>query len=265
MLPQLKAGAREKIVTFIRHTVEESGASGVAVNLSGGIDSALTLKLCVEALGPGKVHALLLPDRSESGSDEEDAHLFATSLGVHVHRYYIGGIVGEFSSIVGVEDRRVLGNIKARTRMVFVYAVANSLNLLVAGTSNKSEFLTGYYTKFGDGASDFCPIGDLYKSEVRQLASESGVPAVFIEKAPSAGLWAGQTDEGEMGITYAELDTILHSVERGMDAASISSAEGIDLAAVERVLEMVRSSRHKRSSASIPPIDGTVPSPDWPG
>lgn len=252
MKPALKKGAKEEIISFIREKVRESGAIGVVLNLSGGIDSALVLKLCVEALGRESVHAVILPDRRQSGRDEEDATLFANSLGVHLHRYYIGGIVGEFASVTGVDDRGVLGNIKARTRMVFAYIIANSLRLLVAGTSNKSELLTGYYTKYGDGASDFCAIGDLFKTEVRELAAEMGIPPVFLEKTPSAGLWPGQSDEGEMGVTYGELDAILLAIESGEPPEQVASKTGVQQEKVGKVLGMLASSRHKRRLPDIP-------------
>lgn len=263
MLPGIDKNVRDQIVSFIRNKVKESRASGVVLSISGGIDSALTLKLCVEALGPQKVHALILPDTSVPGTDETDASSFASSLGVHLHRFFIGGIVDSFVSAAGVGDRKTIGNIKARTRMIFNYAIANSENLLVAGTSNKSEFATGYYTKFGDGASDFCPIGDLYKTQVRKLAEAVGLPAVFLEKTPTAGLWPGQSDEEEMGITYPELDKILYSMESGQEPADIPAKTGITPEKVQKVVAMIASSRHKRSLPPVPRIGERTIGVDW--
>ena len=263
MQPKLSKEAHGRIVSFIKGKVEESGASGVAINLSGGIDSALTLKLCVEALGPSRVHALILPEGKDGGTDADDASGLALSLGVQVHKYSIGEIVNQFASLGGISDRRVLGNIKARTRMVLVYSLANAEHLLVAGTSNKSEFLTGYFTKYGDGASDFCPIGDLYKTQLRELAVHVGLPSVFITKTPTAGLWPGQTDEGEMGMTYTELDTILYSLETGKSPHEIPAATGLPADKVEKVVDMIHSSSHKRKLPSIPKIGIRTVGIDW--
>ncbi len=263
MKPTLSSDAHGKIISFIREKVEESGASGVALNLSGGIDSALTLKLCVEALGASSVHVLILPESAENGKDAEDAIAFAGSLGVHIHRYSIGDIVKQFVSLEGISDTKSIGNIKARVRMILVYSIANTEHLLVAGTSNKSEFLTGYYTKFGDGASDFCPIGDLYKTQLRELASQVGLPSVFITKTPTAGLWPGQTDEGELGLTYNELDSILYAIETGKSNEEAAAAAGLPVGTVERVVGMIHSSRHKRRLPSIPRIGLKTVGVDW--
>lgn len=263
MQPKLRSDAHELIVAFIREKVSSSGASGVVIGVSGGIDSALTLRLCVDALGPAAVHATILPDGEWNGKDEQDAISFATELGVDIHKFSIKDAVAVFASLLRTDDKKVLGNMKARSRMVLNYSIANINGLLVVGTSNKSEFLTGYYTKYGDGASDICPIGDLYKTEVRQLAARISLPKEFLEKAPSAGLWSGQTDEGEMGVTYDDLDVILLALERGTAPADIASVTRLPGETVEKVLQMVASSKHKRSLPLIPRIGTRTIGVNW--
>lgn len=263
MLPSLKSEAHEIIVAFIRERVSSSGATGAVVAVSGGIDSALTLKLCAEALGPNSVHALLMPDGEWNGKEEQDAADFAQELGVQVHRLGIKDVVGEFTSLLNTNDRKVLGNIKARIRMVVNYALANMNRLLVVGTSNKSELLTGYYTKYGDGGSDICPIGDLYKTEVRELSARLNIPKSILEKAPSAGLWPGQTDEGELGVTYAELDEILFALESGTLPDEIATRTKLSRNKVAKVLAMVTASGHKRSLPRIPKIGIRTVGIDW--
>ncbi len=264
MLPTLKPEKLQVILSFIRQKVDESGASGLVLGVSGGIDSALTLRLCADAIGASRVHALLMPEGGSVGKDETDAIEYARLLGVPLKRIVIGEVVKKFVSEVDVEDRKVIGNIKARTRMVLCYAFANKNRLLVAGTSNKSELLSGYFTKYGDGASDFCPLGDLYKTEVRQLAAFLKLPPVFLEKTPTAGLWPGQSDESEMGLTYEELDAVLYAVESGGKTGSISEMTGVPAEKVGKVLAMVKSSRHKRRPPSIPKLGHRTVGTDWP-
>lgn len=263
VLPSLKSDAHELIVSFIRERVRSSGASGAVVAVSGGIDSALTLKLCADALGPNSVHAVLMPDGEWDGKDEQDATAFAGELGVHLHRFVIKDVVAGFVSLLNTDDRKILGNVKARIRMLLNYAVANKNRLLVIGTSNKSELLTGYYTKYGDGGSDICPIGDLYKTGVRELAAKLGIPGPILDKAPTAGLWAGQTDEGEMGLTYSELDEVLYALEAGVEPGSIASRTKIPGDKVEKVLSMIKASAHKRSIPAIPKIGIRTVGIDW--
>ena len=255
--------AYDAIVGFIRETVEGSGANGAVVAISGGIDSALVMRLCCDALGSGRVHALLLPDTDVRGKDEKDAAEYASSLGVSVRRIPIHNHVSLMAGAIGATDRKVIGNMKARVRMVFLYAVANTLNLRTAGTGNKSELLTGYFTKYGDGGVDFLPIGDLYKTEVRELAAMLKLPPAFLEKSPSAGLWEGQTDEEELGLPYEQLDSILLSLENHLSASEIANGSGIPLNVVDRVIAMVAAGRHKRAAAPIPRIGIRTASAEW--
>jgi NAD+ synthase len=151
----------------------------------------------------------------------------------------------------------------ARCRMTVLYDLAKLTNRLVMGTSNKSELLTGYFTKFGDGGADYCPIGDLYKTEVRQLARKIGVPDKFVQKVPSAGLWEGQTDEGELEISYDELDAVLFGIENGMDLEDIARRNMVPEDKVERVWKLYLGSVHKRKTPLIPKIGLRTIGLDW--
>ncbi|WP_297507690.1 NAD+ synthase [Thermococcus sp.] len=238
--------AIERIVDFISEKVREAGTNGVVVGISGGIDSATTAYLAVKALGSEKVLGLIMP--YYENRDVEDAKLVCESLGIKCKVVNIRPIVEEFVKSLGFEpDKKSLGNIMARTRMVLLYAHANALNRLVLGTSNRSEFLTGYFTKWGDGASDYAPLINLYKTEVWEIAKLLGVPERIIEKKPTAGLWEGQTDEDELGISYRLLDEILwRLVDLKMPKEKIAGELGISVETVEHVENLVKSSEHKR-------------------
>jgi len=250
------------IHTFIQDHVRAAGGSGVVVGVSGGLDSAVVLKLAVDALGPDGVVALLMPEAPE-GVDLEDARTLCKDLGVRFEIIPIGPLVDALGCSAGVDDPRVLGNIKARVRMCLLYAVANEEERIVLGTSNKSELLVGYFTKWGDGGSDYLPIGDLYKTQVRQLAREIGVPGRFIEKAPSAGLVPGQTDEGDLGMTYETLDRILRGIEMRMTPEEISEREGVPIEDAIMVRGMVRDSIHKRRLPLVLKLGARTVGRDW--
>ncbi|NJE42973.1 NAD+ synthase [Thermococcus sp. GR6] len=235
----------ERIVSFIRGKVEEAKANGVVVGVSGGIDSATTAYLAVKALGREKVLGLIMP-YYENG-DVEDAKLVCENLGIEYKLINIRPIVDEFEKAVGELDVKSKGNIMARTRMILLYAHANSRNYLVLGTSNRSELLTGYFTKWGDGASDYAPLINIYKTEVWELAKRLDVPERIIQKKPTAGLWEGQTDEDELGISYRLLDEILwRLVDLKMPKDKIAEELGIPLEKVEYVESLVKRSEHKR-------------------
>lgn len=188
MRPQLKEHAREAIEDFIRQKVEESGGNGVVLGLSGGLDSATVSKLCCDAIGPDKVLNIFMPSATSSAKDLHDAEELCRLTGAELRVIDICPVVNAFGSILpGMDQKGMAGNVMARCRMVVLFHHARLTGRVVMGTSNKSELLIGYFTKFGDGGSDFCPLGDLYKTEVRQLARQIGVPGPSSTSRPPPG------------------------------------------------------------------------------
>lgn len=264
MPPQLRELTLEAILEFIRAQVEGSGAKGVVIGLSGGIDSAVVTKLCVEALGADKVLNVFLPCPTTPKEDLADVQGMSRAWGTTLLVYDIGTLLSAYHKLMPGSDRKeVAGNLMARIRMTVLYAHANLDDRLVMGTGNKSELLMGYFTKYGDGGADLLPIGDLYKTEVRELARLIGVPERVIEKEPSAGLWEGQTDESEMGIAYDDLDLVLSGLEDQMSLDVISRKTGVPMALVEMVAAKNLASRHKRRLALIPKIGNRTIGCDW--
>ena len=242
----------ERIKNFIVNFVESSGADGVVVGVSGGVDSATVAFLCAEALGSERVLALIMPEKGVTPEkDVEDAIDVCRIKGIDYKVIEINPFLDPFFSTFKDTESIAAANIKPRVRMIINYYHANKTNRLVAGTGNRSELMVGYFTKYGDGGVDFLPIGDLYKTEVLELARYLGVPEGIVTKKPSARLWSGQTDEDEMGISYSELDAVLKALDRGMDEDRISSSTGVDPDKVRKVLKMVEESRHKRE---MPPV-----------
>jgi len=244
---------RKVIVDFIRDYVSNTGVKGVILGLSGGIDSSLVATLACEALGPDRVRGIMLPvDAEKDAENVADATELAESLGIKHELFELKEAVAAYNSLA--LEKVALGNLAARLRMVTWYARANQENLLVIGTGNKTELMIGYFTKYGDGGTDFLPIGDLYKENVWSLSRHMGLPEKIVNKAPSAGLWKGQTDEGEIGATYAELDSILFlHIEKGMTEKEIANW-GIEESKVQKVLRMMKSSQHKREPLPIPKV-----------
>ncbi|WP_049979784.1 NAD+ synthase [Halolamina rubra] len=249
--------AREEIVSFIRDTVDAAGAEGAVLGLSGGIDSTLTAYLAVEALGEEGLHGLTMPARVSDDELMSDAEAVAQSLSIPYDVIEIEPIAEQFDEAFpeGVDDRTAAGNVRVRTRAVMNYYVANVENRIVLGTGNRSEAMTGYFTKYGDQAVDCNPIGDLYKQQVRQLAAHVGVPHELVMQTPTAEMWEGQTDEAEMGLNYDHLDAVLALHVDGplSTAATVRYVDGVTEEHVERVEELVEGSAHKRS---MPPAPG---------
>ena len=239
----------DKLINFIRDVVKRANAKGVVVGLSGGIDSSLVATLCVKALGRDKVLGVIMPERDTDPKDVEDAKMIAEKLGIKYVVSDITDVLKAFGAGGYVPtrefDRIADGNLKARVRMCILYYFANKRKLLVAGTSNKSELYMGYGTKYGDLGSDFLVIGNLFKSEVRELARYLGVPQEIIDKPPSAGLWKGQRDEDELGITYELLDKILERIERGEDKEKIARDLNVPPSQVEEIIRRIEANRHK--------------------
>ena len=235
---------KEKIIEFIREKVKD--VNGVVIGLSGGLDSTATLFLCVEALGKDKVLGVMMPSKINKKGDTEDAIQVCKELGVRYKIVEIDPIVESFGKFLDLSDKLVKGNLMARIRMCSLYYFANKEKLLVVGTGNKSEYLQGYFTLHGDVACDFMPLGNLYKTEVRKLADELGVPRKIIDKTPSPGLWIGQTDEGELGISYEDLDKILPLVEKGLSVEEIEKEINIDRKKISRAIERMKRTEFKR-------------------
>jgi NAD+ synthase len=238
-----------KIVNFIRSSILGSGATGAVIGLSGGIDSALTAYLTVEALGKDKVLGLMLPEKGISTqTDIDDAVEIAKILGIDHNIIEISNVLSSFSSAIPVFDRNTKtpnGNLKARSRMCILYYHANLMNRMVIGTGNKTELLLGYFTKYGDGGVDIEPIGDLYKTQVRGLSGYMGVPLKIIEKTPTAGLWPGQTDESELGVSYEMADRILTMLfDEKKKISEVKSKFPPEI--VDKLAERISSSEHKR-------------------
>lgn len=232
-----------KIVSWIKQQVNDSGAKGIVLGLSGGIDSAVVAALAKGAVGKDNLLVLFLPCNSNP-QDLKDAKLVAHELGLKSKLVDLSAVYNNFLKVLPGAISLARGNLKPRLRMSTLYYFANKLNYLVCGTGNKSELMVGYFTKYGDGGVDILPIADLFKRQVRQLAKELKIPQGIITKAPTAGLWNGQTDEGELGITYNELDDILDRFCNHKQQIAGSNK-------VNKVIRMYKRSEHKRKGAEI--------------
>ncbi|MGC8600169.1 MAG: NAD+ synthase [Nitrososphaeria archaeon] len=238
---------KEKVTEFIREEVRNKKA---VIGLSGGIDSSLTAYLATISLGKEKVLGLIMPDSwSTPYEDIRDALTLASWLEISYRMMYIDRIISSYLPGFDFTDKKALGNLKARIRMSILYYFANANDAIVIGTGDKSEIYLGYFTKYGDGGVDILPIGDVYKTEVRELSVHYGLPESITKKESSPRLWPGQTAEGELGITYEVADRILYEL---IDV-KVSEQELIKKwgKSGERVLELVKTSEHKRKT---PPI-----------
>jgi NAD+ synthase len=256
--------ALETLTSFLRSHRRESGARGFVVALSGGVDSALVGRLAVESVGASRVRGFLLPDREYPEAWRRDVQSFARDLGIELREVSLEPALEGLRPILpAAQDRVQLGNAKARLRMLLLYAFAREGRELVLGTGNKSEILLGYFTKYGDGGCDLLPLGDLYKVQVWKLAELLGIPREIRERPPTAGLWEGQTDEGELGMSYRLLDPILDGLERLEEPEAIARRLGISRASVDAIVERVRLHRHKRNLPPIPKLGWRTVGLDW--
>jgi NAD+ synthase len=231
---------------FIASEVRKVGFERVVLGLSGGVDSSTSAYLATRALGMDNVTAVLMPYRTSRPESRKDALAVVDKLGINHLEVDITPMVDPYLSINPEMDRIRRGNAMARERMLILYDQSNALKALVLGTSNKTEYLLGYTTLWGDMACAINPLGDLYKTQVKSLARYLGVPGEIVEKAPTADLWTGQTDEGELGFTYEEVDKLLYFlIDKRLSPVELKG-RGLQEKFIRKVADMVRNSQYKR-------------------
>ncbi len=240
------------ITSFIQRIVEEAGAKGVLVGLSGGVDSSLVVALCVKALGNDKVIGLIMPEDFTPKKDIQDAEELAGSLRIKLIYAPINTIVSTFIKSLNIDTKEPyqkvpLANLRARVRMCILYYYANLYNYLVAGTGDKSEDLIGYFTKYGDGGVDFLPIAHLYKTQVRMLAEYLGVPKSIAYKPSSPQLYPGHKATDEIPLDYEQLDPVLYALfDLKLSPEEVSKLTNTSLSLIEGILRLHENSEHKR-------------------
>jgi NAD+ synthase len=242
----------EKVLcAFVREELAKFSYRRAIVGLSGGLDSSVCAFLAARAIGPKNVIGLILPYGISFGEDVRDAQSLARRLGIRSQVIDISPMVDAYFSRYPTQDRVRIGNKMARERMSILYDFSAREKALILGTSNKTELLIGYGTIHGDMACAINPLGDLYKTQIKKLAAHLGVPAKILKKRPTAGLWPGQTDEGELGLTYSEIDQILFQLIDERKAKKDVIAAGFDSEAVEKIANLIKNSEFKRK---MPPI-----------
>ena len=246
----------KKLSKFIKQKVRNAGARGVVIGLSGGIDSSTNAFLCARALGADEVLGISMPEAEVTDDvDINGAKYLAAKLRVGFKIVDITPVIKALhKNITGfkADARLPAANLKPRIRMTILYYYANLMNRLVVGNSNRSEFRAGYFTKYGDGAADIAPLGCLYKTQVKQLATHLNVPKNIIKKIPTAGLWRGQTDESELGLPYEKLDMIYAGLDLKLSRGAIAKAVGVKLKDVEHFIGRERKTAHKLKVPDIP-------------
>ena len=242
---------QNKIEQFLADEISQRQSAGVVFGLSGGIDSAVIAALCAKSL-KGKSLALVMPDsKITPKNDIEDALKLVDKLGLDYKLIDISLVHSEYSKYLE-PNPLALGNLRARIRSNILYYYANSKNLLVLGSSDRSEYLIGYFTKFGDGAADLLPIVSLYKTQIREFAKSLGVPDSIISKKSSPGLWQGHLAEDEIGLSYEEVDLILHCItDKNLSLQETANSAEIDLSIVDKIHKLYKKSEHKRITATI--------------
>jgi NAD+ synthase len=246
--------AREILAGFIRSEITRIGMSRAVIGLSGGIDSALSLALAVDALGKDNVLAVRMPYKASSKDSLDHAQLLIDQLGVPSKTIEITDMVEPLFKLNPDMSKLRKGNIMARERMIVIYDQSEVFKGLVVGTSNKTEILLGYSTLYGDSANALNPIGDLYKTQVRQLSRAMNIPSPIIDKPPSADLWEDQTDEGELGFTYAEADKLLYLLVDQRYSPQEAIEAGFDAKFVNAVMARIRRNQFKRMQPPIAKI-----------
>lgn len=232
----------DEICEWIKSKIDQAKAEGVVFGMSGGVDSSVVACLAKKAAGENAL-GLILPCHS-SRLDQECARKLASKMDIKTVFISLDSVYDRLLEILPPGDDLARGNLKPRLRMMVLYYFANMLNYLVVGTGNKSEIAIGYFTKYGDGGVDILPLGGLSKTEVRELALELGIPEEIIRRMPSAGLWKGQTDEGELGFGYEELDRCIQALDSGKYG-------GVSAELLAKVKGLINSSEHKRSPIPI--------------
>ncbi|MEM2102903.1 MAG: NAD+ synthase [Candidatus Bathyarchaeia archaeon] len=249
---------QRKITRFIRDYVTKTRAKGVVLGISGGIDSCTNAALTALAIGGNKTLGLIMPEKETLNfTDIKHARQVARQFGIKTITINITNILNSFYKHIPNFDQlnqRAKGNIKARTRMILLYYYANSNNLIVSASSDKSETMIGYYTKFGDIAADIAPQQDLYKTQVRQLAKHLGIPAPIIQKPSTPALWPNQTAEKEIGMQYEKLDLILYGLENFMETPQIAEQLTIPIKTVESIKKRWLNAEHKRRMPLSPKL-----------
>ena len=243
-----------RITGFIKETVAAVHAEGAVVGISGGIDSAVVVKLCADALGADRVHAIFMPVNGTPKDDYRQTESMCQAWGVRYDVIDIQPAADAFAKMIlePGDDPLQKGNMMSRCRMIVLFDAARREKRLVFGTTNRSELLMGYMTKFGDGAEDASPICRFYKTQIWEIARLIGVPGEIIDKVPTAGLWDGQTDEEEMGVTYLALDKALNVMEQGATDAEMAEAAGITEEKAAEIRTQVSRMEHKHLPAYAP-------------
>jgi NAD+ synthase len=248
----------KRICRFIKEYVENAGAKGIVLGLSGGIDSATIAALSSLAIGGEKVLGLMLPEKETfNQKDTDDSKLVAEQFHLETQTCDMSVALNGIYDAIPVfdqSDKLCKGNVKARTRMIYIYYYANKKNRIVCGSSDKSETMMGYFTKWGDAAADIAPIMDLYKTQVRKLAIHLGIPKEIAQKPSTPALWPNQLAESELGIKYENLDLILFGLERFMTPTEVAEQLGIEKVLVDKVRNRWLANEHKRRMPIAPKI-----------
>ena len=257
------AEAVDKCTAFIRAALAAAGRDSLVIGLSGGIDSAVSAGLAARALGPDKVLGVMMPYTTSSAAAVVDAVETAAAVGMKTEKVEITAMADAFLADIPSGDLIRRGNVMARCRMIVLYDISARDGSLVLGTGNRTEDLLGYTTMYGDNACALNPLGQLYKTEIRLLARELGLPEAVLTKAPSADLWEGQADEDELGYTYAEVDRLLvHMIDQGLGAKQLE-ALGFAAGLIGRVAARVKSMSFKRTAPPVAEFPGRADPDDF--